>query len=337
MKNKKIWAAIISIILLAGIFIAWKFFGPTVKQPEDKYLYVPSGTELPALRKILVEKKLLSGTTWFDWTASFLKYNKVKAGRYEINKGMSLFNLVRMLRNGRQVPVDLVITKLRTKESLAGKIGRAFECDSTEMISFLNNNDSLKAYGLDSNTAMAAVMPLKYTIRWNTDASGIFRQFYQAYKVFWTDARKEKAIAKGLKPEQVSTLASIVDEETNAPGDKPNIASTYLNRINTGMPLQADPTVKFAMKNFALRRILNVHLQTPSPYNTYLNKGLPPGPICTPAASTIDSVLNAPQTEYIYFVANSAMNGTHIFTTNYADHLKYARLFQQELNKRNIK
>ena len=130
---------------------------------------------------------------------------------------------------------------------------------------------------------------------------------------------------------EVSVLASIIDEETNKASDRPNIASVYLNRIKKGMPLQADPTVKFAMRDFGLKRILNAHLKTASPYNTYLNKGLPPGPICTPATETIDAVLNAPSTDYLYFVANSNFDGTHIFTSNYADHMKYARLYQQEL------
>ncbi|MET0635146.1 MAG: endolytic transglycosylase MltG [Chitinophagaceae bacterium] len=338
MNKKKIFLVLLTLVLLVGIFVAYKFFGATVRQPADKYLYVPTGTDYPALKKILLENKVIGSETWFDWTSRMVGYKNVKAGRYEIPKGMSLLYLVRMLRNGSQKPVDFIITKLRTKESLAGKIGRAFECDSTEMISFLNSPDSLSRYGLDTNTVMAAVMPLTYTVRWNSGASAIFQHFYQAYKTFWNTTRKQKATALGLDPQQVVTLASIIDEETNAPSDKPQIASTYLNRISTGMPLQADPTVKFALKNFALTRIRSGHTSTISPYNTYINRGLPPGPICTPQESTIDSVLNAPKTNYLYFVANSDLKAkTHIFTTNYADHLRYARLYQEELNKRNIK
>ncbi|RYY60363.1 MAG: endolytic transglycosylase MltG [Chitinophagaceae bacterium] len=338
MNKKKVLLAIALVVLLTGVFTLYKFFGPSVSQPDSKYLFIPTGTDYTSVKKILKEQHVLGGDTWFDWASKMIGYNKVKPGRYEIAKGSSLVNLVRMLRNGSQKPVDFVITKLRTKESLAGRIGRAFECDSLEMLQFLNNPDSLREYGLDTNTAMAAAMPLTYTIRWNTGASGIFGHFYQAYKTFWTDARKQKAAALGLDPKEVITLASIIDEETNAPADKPNVASTYLNRIRIGMPLQADPTVKFALKNFGLRRILKVHTETASPYNTYVNRGLPPGPICTPNESTIDSVLNAPKTEYLYFVANNDLSKkTHIFTTNYADHLKYAHLYQQELDKRNIK
>ncbi len=285
----------------------------------------------------LTKNKFIRGTVWFRMVSKMVGYKTVKPGRYKITTGMSLAKLVRMLKNGQQTPVSFVITKIRTKEGLAQKIGAAFECDSEQMISFLNNADTLRAYGLDTNTVMAAALPLTYEIKWNTTPDKIFQQFITAYRNFWTDARKEKAEAVGLTPLQASTLASIIDEETNSPKDRPNIASVYLNRIEKGIPLQADPTVKFALKNFELRRILEGHLQVASPYNTYLNKGLPPGPICTPALETIDAVLEAPKTDYLYFVANSDFSGTHIFTEKYEDHLKYARLYQQELNKRNVK
>jgi UPF0755 protein len=250
---------------------------------------------------------------------------------------MSLVNLARMLNNAQQSPVNFVITKIRTRESLAAKLGAAFECDSAQVMSFLSNADTLKAYGLDTSTVMAAAMPYTYTIKWNTTPGRIFRQFYSSYKNFWTPERKRKADSLGLSETQVSTLASIVEEETNAKSDKPNIASVYLNRVAKGMPLQADPTLKFALKNFGLKRLYDSHKQTVSPYNTYMNKGLPPGPICTPSIESIDAVLDSPKTDYLYFVANSDFSGTHIFTTNYDDHLKYARLYQKELDKRDVK
>lgn len=335
--KKKIFAATAIVIVLIAGFAAWQFFGPTVKAPQKKYFYIATGKNFADVKKELVEQHIISGTTWFNWAAKIAGFNTAKPGRYEIKKGMGLLSLVRMLKNGQQSPVNFIITKIRTKEVLASKIGNAFECDSTEMISFLNNADSLKAYGLDTNTVMAAAMPLTYTIKWNTGAGKIFQQFYTAYNTFWNTERKQKADSLHLTPEEVSTLASIIDEETNAPSDRPNIASVYRNRIAKGMPLQADPTVKFAMKNFGLKRIYNNYLTFPSPYNTYINKGLPPGPICTPAAATIDAVLDSPSTDYLYFVANSAFDGTHIFTSNYEDHMKYAKIYQQELNKRNVR
>jgi UPF0755 protein len=329
--KKKILLAIVALVALTAAFFAWKFYGSTVSTADGEFFYIKTGSTYTDVRDDLVQKKYIPAANWFDMASNILRYKTVKPGRYKMKKGMGLFQLVRMLRSGDQVPQNFVIIKHRTKESLAGKVGKFFECDSLEMIRFLSSNDSLKSFGLDTNTVMAIPMPLTYTINWNTTAGKIFRQWYTAYENFWDDERKQKANNHGLTPMEVSTLASIIEEETNKKSDKPNIASVYINRVQKGMPLQADPTVKFALKNFGLKRILNVHLETPSPYNTYINKGLPPGPICTPSVETIDAVLDAPKTDYIYFVANSTFDGSHIFTTNYDDHLKYARLYQKEL------
>lgn len=337
--KKKIIGAILLILLLTGAFFAWKFFGPAVKvhDKENEFLYIKTGATPSDVREALIRQKFLNGTAWFNMAARMLKYNTIKPGRYKMDAGMSVVNLVRMLRNGNQTPVKFVITKLRTKENLASRLGQAFEADSLQFINFFNSADSLKEFGLDSNTVMVAAMPYSYSIKWNTTPRNIFREFHASYAKFWTSERKQKASEHGLTPEKASILASIIDEETRAPSDKPLITSVYLNRINKGMPLQADPTIKFAMKNFELRRIYNNYLQISSPYNTYINKGLPPGPICTPQLETIDAVLDSPKTDYIYFVASAAFDGTHTFTSNYSDHMKYARLYQQELNKRNIK
>jgi len=181
---------------------------------------------------------------------------------------------------------------------------------------------------------MAIIMPFTYSSKWNSTPEKIFQQFNTAYISFWTKERKTKADSIHLTPVDVIILASIVEEETNNKDDKFNIASTYLNRLKKGMPLQADPTIKFALKDFSLKRILTAHLSFNSPYNTYVHTGLPPGPICTPAPETIDAVLNAPKTDYLYFVASSKFDGSSVFTTNFNDHLKYARLYQDELTRR---
>ena len=330
MKRKFVFG-ILAIIIFGLAFIGWKFFGPTVSTPSGEFFYIKTGSDYEDVKNDLVSQRYLGGSFWFDQASNILKYKTVKPGRYKINKGMSVVDLVRKLRNGNQTPVNLVITRVRTKEIMAGRIGRMFEVDSAAMISFLNNPDSLRPYGFDTNTVMAAAMPLTYSINWNTTASRIFQQWNRAFKNFWTEEKKQKAAQQNLTPLQVVTLASIIEEETNKTIDKPKIASVYLNRIRTGMPLQADPTVKFALKDFELRRILSGHTQVQSPYNTYQNRGLPPGPICTPSIETINAVLDAPSTDYLYFVASSNFDGTHIFTTNYDHHLKYAKLYQQEL------
>ncbi len=336
MKKKIILGILALILLIAGV-VAYKLFGPAVSVKNENYLYIRSGSTAEDVKAELIAKDFIEGSTWFDLATRLVKYEKVKPGRYKLAKGMSLVNLARLLNNGQQTPVSFVITKIRTKEVLADRIGSSFECDSVQMIAFLNNNDSLIKYGLDTNTVMAAAMPLTYEIKWNTTPGKIIQQFHSAYKNFWNEERKQKAQKLGLTEVGVSTLASIIDEETNAAVDRPNIASVYLNRIRLGMPLQADPTLKFALKSFGIKRILNDHKAVVSPYNTYSNKGLPPGPICTPQLGTIDAVLDAPETNYLYFVANSDFSNTHIFTSNYDDHMKYARLYQKELTKRNIK
>jgi len=322
------------ILLLIGIYAGYKLFGPTVHKPEKGFLFVKTGTSMSGLKRQLIDEKIVGSFFWFKVTSRLMAFKKVKPGKYAVPKGMSIFSLVRNLRNGRQQPVNFVVTKIRTKEQLAGRIGKAFECDSLSFISFLNNNDSLVQFSLDTNTAMAAVLPLTYTTYWNTTPGAVFRKFAAAYKQYWTPEREQKAAALGLTPPQVVTLASIIDEESNASAEKGNIASTYLNRLAKGMPLQADPTVKFALKDFGIKRVLRKHLEVVSPYNTYKNRGLPPGPICTPMEKTVEAVLNAPKTDYFYFVANKTFDGTHVFSTNYAEHLVYAKQYQEELNKR---
>ena len=334
--KKKIVLVAFFIALLIAAFFAWNIFGSAVSAKEGKYFYIRTGESMKTLKENLLSKKVIGNTAWFNRVSGWLKYKSVKPGRYEIKDGMSLYQLVKMLRAGQQSPVKMVITKERTKELFAGKMGIRFdlECDSLQMIKFLTNNDSLKKYGVDTNTVMAIVMPYTYSLNWNSKPEKIFEQFYTAYKKFWTEERKVKADSLHLSLLKVSSLASIVEEETNKKADKYNIASTYLNRIKVGMKLQADPTVKFAMKNFGLKRVLGVHLKTDSPYNTYMYAGIPPGPICTPSVESIDAVLDAPKTEYLYFVASHKFDGTSVFTTNFEDHIKYAKLYQQELTRR---
>ena len=190
-----------------------------------------------------------------------------------------------------------------------------------------------QSLGVDTNTLMTIIIPDTYFLNWNTSLKNILQRLQNEQEKFWQkDNREQKAAALNLTPKQVYTLASIIEEETNKNDEKENIASVYINRLHKGMPLAADPTIKFALKNFALKRIYYGYLTMPSPYNTYKNKGLPPGPICTPQPVTIDAVLNAPKTNYLFFVAKSDFSGYHQFTDNFAEHEKYAKLYQQALN-----
>lgn len=332
---KKLLLILVSVILCAGIYLGWKFLGPATGFKGDvKYVYIPS--HQPTKEKILhllQRDSIVKSPGSFAWLAGRLDYwQSVKPGKYKIESGNSILHIVRLLRNGQQTPVNLVITKLRTKEDFASLVGRRFEPDSLQFIRFLNNPDSLAKYKLDTNTVMTAVFPDTYTYFWNITPGKIFTKLINQYENFWTPARKEKAKERGLNPQTAYILASIVEEETNKPDEKGNIASVYLNRRDIGMRLGADPTVKFALKDFSLKRIYHKHLSVESPYNTYRVTGLPPGPICTPSAKTIDAVLQSPKTDYLYFVAKSDFSGYHTFAKNYADHLKYAKEYQEALN-----
>ena len=333
--KKKIIFGILLILLAVGGFLSYKLFTPAVHNKDNAYFYIKEGDDVASVKENLVYQQFIGGSG-FDLAAKLLKFKKVKPGRYKLKDGMSIYQLIKLLRSGQASPVKVVIIKERTKEAFAGKFGNRFDVsfDSLAMISFLNNTDSLSKYGVDTNTVMAVVMPYTFEVNWNSTPDKVFKQFYTSFKSFWNEERKTKADSLHLTPLQVITLASIVEEETLKKADKYNIASTYLNRIRIGMKLQADPTVKFALKDFTIKRVTGTHLKKDSPYNTYMYAGLPPGPICTPSIETIEAVLDAPKTEYLYFVASSKFDGSSVFTTNFDDHLKYARLYQQELTRR---
>ena len=332
-KKRKYILIIFIVIISITTFTGWNLFGPTVKSPENKFFYIPTGSTYNDVIKVLVEKNIIDNKFWFDKVATYLKFDKaVKPGKYKINDGASIVNLVRMLRSGNQSPVNLVITKLRTKEDLAKKLANNFECDSLSVISFLSNNDSLAKYDLDTNIVMTAIIANTYTLLWNNKPYNIFKKLFTEQQQFWNAKRKNQSAALHFTPTEIYILASIVEEETNKAEDKGKIASVYINRLHTGMRLAADPTVKFALKDFGLKRIYSIHTRIPSPYNTYLHAGLPPGPICTPSIKTIDAVLNAPSTNYLFFVANADFSGYSTFAVTYQEHLKNARAYQSALD-----
>ena len=324
------------LIIAAGLYVSWAFISPATTFKEDKatlYIRTNAATR-QAVTDSLEKNGVIKNRTAFEWLAGRMNYwENIKPGMYEIKKGSNLLAIIRQLRNGKQTPVNLVLRKMRLKEDLARLTGGKFEFDSTEMINYLNNNSYLNQEGIDTGTIMFFVLPDTYTYFWNSTPEKVFEKLVQENEKFWNEERIQKAQSKNLTPVQAHIVASIVEEETNADSEKGEVASVYLNRVRIGMPLQADPTVKFALRDFGLKRIYHTHLQASSPYNTYRNKGLPPGPISTPSRKTIDAVLDAPQTNYLYFVASPKLDGTHDFSATYDEHLKKARLYQKELNR----
>lgn len=326
------------LLLVVGIYVAQKYWSSNTAFEGKKIIYIPTGSSYEQLLQIIKSSNTLKELSSFESMAQQLNLpNKIHPGKYEILQGTSNYNLVKMLRSGDQKPVQLVLKKFRTQTDVINKICSQLEADSTELKLLLNNNSYLASFGLDSLTSIGAFTPNTYEFYWNSNAKKVFEKLVKGYQNIWTPENLNKAKALKLTANQVMTVASIVDEETNASTEKGNVASVYLNRINNGMKLQADPTVKYAIGDFTIKRVLTKHLAYPSPYNTYYVAGLPPGPICTPLKESIMAVLNAPKTSYLYFCASPDKLGYHNFATTGTEHLANAKKFQEWLDKRGIK
>ena len=323
---------VIVAVALVGLLV---LFGPNAG--KERYLYIHTGADYAQVLANLRDSGYVRDAASFDILAKSAGLPQhIRPGKYQLRRGMSNYAIVRMLRNGRQTPVKLVINKLRTKHDLIMLLSSNLEADSAELAAMLTDTAYLSQFGLDTNTAMCAILPDTYEFFWNISADKAFKKIEKNYAHFWNDERRQKARAHGLTPVKAIVVASIVDEETNRADDKPNIASVYLNRLDKGMKLQADPTVKFAIGDFAIRRITGAMLQFQSPYNTYQNTGLPPGPICTPSPSSIEAVLDAPKTTYIYFCARPDLSGASVFASTGEEHIKNAHAYQEALNARGI-
>jgi UPF0755 protein len=310
------------------------FFTPILNPPRGTNLLILSDSDFNALMDQLRDEPWmrLSGVFYAAARITGLP-QKIRPGSYNMDDTKSLFSLLRKLRAGKRSEVRFVITKFRTKEDLAGKIGSQFEADSAETIRFLLSPDSLRQYGVDTHTVMTMIIPNSYLCWWNGPTRKIMDRMHQQSQLFWKGKRGEKAKNLDLSPIEVYILASIVEEETTRSTDKGKIARVYMNRLKKGMRLEADPTVKYALRQFGLTRIYHGHLETESPYNTYFKSGLPPGPICTPSIETIEAVLDAPPTDHLFFVAKPDFSGYSNFASTYPEHLKYARQYQEALNK----
>jgi UPF0755 protein len=334
---KKIIASLFVILLLIAAIIGYMIYGSATSFTENSKMVLveEQNTSKENLIQLLKEKKIISNVFAFEQLGNQLKiWDRIKSGKFKVNRGESLLNIVRMFRNNKQAEINLVINKIRLPEDLAKLIGKNYSTDSATALSQLKNLATLAAINADSNSFLFNIIPNTYSFYWSTPVEKILEKLSVESKKFWDDNnRTAKANNLGLTPLQVCTIASIVEEETNKDDEKGNIASVYINRMNKGMNLGADPTVKFALKDFSLRRILFVHLNVASPYNTYRNKGLPPGPICTPSIKTVDAVLNAPQTDYLFFVAKADFSGYHHFSSNFAEHDKYAKIYQKALTE----
>lgn len=334
-RGLRVFGIIVLLLGIAGCILA---FAPnTGFREKEKFAFIPTGASYETARQILADSGIVSSGATFNLMAKIAGYPaKVKSGRYRIASGMSNYSIIRLLGSGRQTPVKLVITKLRTRQDFLRLLSRNLEPGADSFERLLGSKEYLQQFDLDTATLLAGVVPATYELYWNTGADKAFRRIQKGYPPFWTEARKKAAAALNLTPVQATILASIVEEEYGQKEERGTIASVYLNRLRSGMKLQADPTAKFASGNFALRRITSAQTGIASPWNTYYVSGLPAGPICTPSASTIDAVLDAPRTDYLYFAAKPDGSGFHNFSATYAEHLNKAREYHASLDERNI-
>ncbi len=341
MKFKK-WqiAAGISAVLVAiaaGLFL-WTAVMRFCPAEGNAYLYIDGDDTADSVYCKMAAEGVEGRVGAARLCGALLQYGpQVKPGRYQMGRGVTALRLVRNLRSGHQEPVKLVISVTHTVAHLAGKLAEKLEADSAALMAAFADKALLQQLGADTATAAALFVPNTYEVYWNIQPADLLRRMKKEFDTFWTDDRRALAAQMQLTPFEVATLASIVEKESANAAERPAIAGMYLNRLRQGMKLQADPTVKFALGNFGLRRILHEHLTVNSPYNTYRYEGLPPGPICIPSPGAIDAVLHYAHHSYLYMCAKEDFSGTHNFAVTYEEHLANARRYAEALDRRGIK
>ena len=325
----------IVLILALGLFYA---FSSVSKAEGVQYVYVDADdTQDSVLNKVQV----FSHTAGMTGLSTLIRHsdydNNIRTGRYVIEPGDGAFTVFRRLKNGQQTSLNLTIPEVRTTDRLASVLSKKLMLDSVTIMQALNDSDVCRMLGYNTSNISAMFVPNTYDIYWNVSMDGLLERMKKEHDHFWKGDREAKAAAMNMTPIEVATLASIIDEETANNAEKPMIAGMYLNRLKEGMPLQADPTIKFALKDFGLKRIYNKLLTIDSPYNTYRNEGLPPGPIKIASIQGIDAVLNYVEHDYLYMCAKEDFSGTHNFARTYQEHLQNAAKYTKALNERGIK
>ena len=331
--------ALMVFALLGGYFAYQTAQSNNINSGRDSYyVNIPTGSSFIDVVNILKEKKMLRSYRSFDILAKFKGYDKsIVPGRYVFSRSMSNREIINMLMSGMQSKVKLNLYNIQKKADFAGIIGRTLEIDSAEIMDSLNSEYFCSKLDCTTENILTHFIYNDYEFYWNVTLDKMLEEFDMVYHDFWNKERLAKANEILLSPKNVFILASIVEKETMRENEVEKIAGVYLNRLRIGMPLQADPTLKFSAGDLNARRVTNFHKQFDSPYNTYKYKGLPPGPICIPRKKSIDAVLNADTHSYLYFCANPDMSGTSVFSKTLNDQNKVAALYRKQLDLRNIK
>lgn len=340
MKKLPALLIIVLVLLLAAAYYAYStiYKSNVADHLESNIVFVNKEMTIEDLSTYLFDQGVIKDQSSFETVADLMKYqtSNIKSGRFKIESGWGNRKLISHLRSGRQEAIDLTFNNVRNLPELAGRLAAQIEADSLSILSHLRNEEVQSKYNMNAETMLSMFIPNTYKVYWNTSLDKLCDRIKKEHDRFWNTSRLEKAEKLGLNQSEVYTLASIVEKETLASKEKKKIAGLYLNRINRGMLLQADPTVVYAVGDFTIRRVLNKHLELDSPFNTYKYKGLPPGPIYMPDISTIDATLSPESHDYIFFCARPDNSGLHAFAKTSAQHGANARKYHTWLNNNRI-
>lgn len=341
--KKTVFAFLLLLVIVAIAigFMAYRMiYAPNaeVKNVAGFSLKIKDNANFNDVKEILYKNNVIKNKTSFEFLAKLMKYTgNVKPGHYIIKNGMSNKKLINKLRAGRQDAVKLIFNNIRTKQELAGRLAQQLKIDSVSFMDYMTNDEFLKKYSFSSETVIAMFIPNTYEMYWDTKPEKFFDKMYSEYQKFWNAERESKLGDINLDKLQVMTLASIVEKESNKSDERPVIAGVYMNRLHQNWPLQADPTIVFAVGDFSIKRVLNEHKAIESPYNTYKHAGLPPAPICIPSISSIDAVLNYQRHDYMFFCAREDFSGYHNFASSLQEHDANAKRYQSALDRQGIK
>ncbi len=335
-KKKCILASSLVVLVLNASLTLYEFLKP-LSCNQTTYLYIDNDDNTDSVRAKMEKADADISTFAFNMMSTLTGYGKhIQPGRYELSAKRSTLTLFRSLMGHASVPVELVLPSVRTTEQLAGRLASQLMVDSTSLAQVFGDSATWKAVGRTCETFPALFIPNTYEVYWETSPEKLMQRLDKENKAFWTKERKAKATEAGLTEDEVVTLASIVDSETADNSEKARIAGLYINRMNRGLLLQSDPTVIFAIGDFSIKRVSGKMLETDSPYNTYKEHGLPPGPICIPSIAGIDAVLNYEHNDYLYMCAKEDFSGSHNFAETFPEHMANARRYTKALNALNV-
>lgn len=333
--NKRLIFFLVAAILgISFTFYAYQVvYTPNVLvDKDDRLLIIDSGDTFQDIQEELHEGKYVQDLVSFSFLAKLMNYDKrITPGRYLLKRNMSNLHAIQLLKSGAQEPVRVTFNNVRLVSELAEKITRNLGMTPQEFEAALTNFAMTNKHGFNTDNIVAMFIPNTYEVYYNVTPDALIKRMHSEYEKYWNEEREAKAKEIGLSKIEVSILASIVQAESIREDEAPTIAGLYLNRLRQGIPLQADPTLVFAVGDFTLKRILNVHKEIDSPYNTYRNAGLPPGPINMPEIKSLEAVLNYKPSDYIYMCAKEDFSGRHNFTADYREHMNNAIRYQRAL------